>query len=79
MVSDLIKSFGVDLVLMFERKRSFKYWISPGVPGQINAIFGALWRKLNVKAIYVGEDTKIYIDVSNIREAIETLSQEEIE
>ncbi|SDJ16744.1 hypothetical protein [Alteribacillus bidgolensis] len=53
--------------------------ITSGVPGQVNSIFGALWCKLNVEAIYVGEDTKLYLDVLDINEAIQILSQEDPE
>lgn len=47
-----------------------------GVPLQINAIFGTLWCKMQVRAIYLGEDTTIYLDVSNIGYAIRLLSEE---
>ncbi|NLP52571.1 hypothetical protein [Bacillus sp. RO1] len=47
-----------------------------GVPGQINAIFGMLWCKMQVRAVYLGEDSNIYLDVSNIGYAIRLLSEE---
>ncbi|MGD6781805.1 hypothetical protein ACQCT3_19835 [Sutcliffiella horikoshii] len=47
-----------------------------GVPGQVNAIFGTLWCKMQVRAVYLGEDNNIYIDVSNIGHAIRLLSEE---
>ncbi|NMH72159.1 hypothetical protein HF078_03625 [Bacillus sp. RO2] len=47
-----------------------------GVPGQINAIFGTLWCKMQVRAVYLGEDSTIYLDVSNIGYAIRLLSEE---
>jgi len=47
-----------------------------GVPGQINAIFGTLWCKMQVRAVYLGEDNTIYLDVSNIGYAIQLLSEE---
>ena len=47
-----------------------------GVPGQINAIFGTLWCKMQVRAIYLGEDNTIYLDVSNIGYEIRLLSEE---
>lgn len=53
--------------------------ILPEAPGQINAIYGSLWCKLSVNAIYVGEDTKIYLDVSDINQTIEILSQPALE
>lgn len=47
-----------------------------GVPGQVNAIFGTLWCKMQVRAVYLGEDNNIYLDVSNIGYAIRLLSEE---
>ncbi|QFT87527.1 hypothetical protein FIU87_02585 [Bacillus sp. THAF10] len=47
-----------------------------GVPGQLNAIFGTLWCKMQVRAIYLGEDSTIYLDVSNIGLALKLLSKE---
>jgi hypothetical protein len=49
--------------------------ITPGVPGVINAIFGALWRSLAVYATYIGEDTHLFIDVSDIEKALEILTR----
>lgn len=53
--------------------------ILPEAPGQINTIYGSLWCKLSVNAIYVGEDTKIYLDVSDINQTIEILTQPDLE
>ncbi|WP_404447606.1 hypothetical protein LG307_02355 [Sutcliffiella horikoshii] len=47
-----------------------------GVSGQVNAIFGTLWCKMQVRAVYLGEDNTIYLDVSNIGYAIRLLSEE---
>lgn len=47
-----------------------------GVPGQVNAIFGTLWCKIQVRAVYFGEDNNIYLDVSNIGYALRLLSVE---
>ncbi len=47
-----------------------------GVPGQVNAIFGTLWCKIQVRAVYLGEDNNIYLDVSNIGYALRLLSEE---
>lgn len=49
--------------------------IMPGVPGVINAVFGALWRKVDVYAIYIGENTALFVDVSDIEKAVDILSQ----
>ncbi|WP_078382236.1 hypothetical protein [Sutcliffiella halmapala] len=45
------------------------------VPGQVNTIFGALWCNLQVNAMYIGEATNLYLDVSHIGNAIRILSQ----
>ncbi|WP_404469492.1 hypothetical protein [Sutcliffiella horikoshii] len=47
-----------------------------GVPGQVNAIFDTLWCKMQVRAVYLGEDNNIYLDVSNIGYALRLLSEE---
>ncbi|TYS67845.1 hypothetical protein FZC76_14915 [Sutcliffiella horikoshii] len=47
-----------------------------GVPGQINAVFSTLWCKMQVRAVYLGEDSTIYLDVSNIGYALRFLSEE---
>lgn len=49
--------------------------IPPGMPGIINSIFGALWCNVLVNAIYIGEETRIFIDTSDIFEALRILSQ----
>lgn len=49
--------------------------IPPGVPGVINSIFGALWCKVIVHAIYIGEETRLFIDPSDIYEALLILSR----
>ncbi|MDN4071926.1 hypothetical protein [Fictibacillus terranigra] len=49
--------------------------IASGAPGQLGMIQGALWCKVKIEAIYLGEKTKIYLDVSNNKEAIKVLSQ----
>lgn len=53
--------------------------IPPGIPGIINGIFGALRCKVIVNAIYIGEETRIFIDASDIREALLILSQTPLE
>lgn len=53
--------------------------IIPGIPGVINGIFGSLWCKVTVNALYYGEETRLFIDVSNICEALLILSETLIE
>ncbi|MGD6902526.1 hypothetical protein [Bacillus infantis] len=52
--------------------------IPAGVPGTINEIFGILWCRTEVKALYNGENDSLYISVSNIRKALEALSEKHI-
>ncbi|MCA0986566.1 hypothetical protein [Guptibacillus algicola] len=47
----------------------------PVTPGVLNTLFGALWCKVNVKAMYVGEESLIFIDVNDIKKALRTLNQ----
>jgi hypothetical protein len=49
--------------------------VPPGVPGAINGIFGALWCKVIVNAIYPGEETRLFIDASDNYEALLILSE----
>ncbi|SDN04677.1 hypothetical protein SAMN04487897_101900 [Paenibacillus sp. yr247] len=49
--------------------------ITPGVPGALKAIFGALWCKVKVIAMYAGESNRIFVYVSDLNKAIRTLSQ----
>ncbi|MCA1318313.1 hypothetical protein LC085_00190 [Bacillus tianshenii] len=49
-----------------------------GIPGQISAIYGALWSKLQVNAIYLGEDNNLYLDTSHIGQTIKILSRIDI-
>jgi hypothetical protein len=49
--------------------------VIPGVPGVINGIFGALWCKVTVNALYFGEETRLFIDVSDTKKALQILSQ----
>lgn len=49
--------------------------IAPGVPGILSGIFGALRRKVTVGAMYIGEDTRIFVDASDICKALFILSQ----
>ncbi|QQZ08661.1 hypothetical protein [Heyndrickxia vini] len=53
--------------------------IPAGIPGGYNRVIGSLWCKTKLKSFYVGENNIIYINVSNIRKAIEILSNENLE
>ncbi|MDN4593271.1 hypothetical protein, partial [Polycladomyces subterraneus] len=39
-------------------------------------IFGALWCRVKVKAIYIGEETRLFVDVSKLGRAVRILSQQ---
>ncbi|MCS1351198.1 hypothetical protein [Mechercharimyces sp. CAU 1602] len=47
----------------------------PGMPGILSPIFGGLWCEMRVSTIYLGEDNRLYLDVSDIPKAIRILSQ----
>lgn len=67
------------LDVMFRQKKVIQILdLPPGVPGQINAIFGVLWCKVNVFSIYLGEDNTLYLDVSNNEKAIRILSSNQV-
>jgi hypothetical protein len=71
-VGNILKTFDV----RFKKKGIIQIPTVSGIPGQINAIFSALWCKLNVKALYYGEDSLLYIDVLNLNKALKILSKE---
>ncbi|MGP4080745.1 hypothetical protein ACTWQL_12560 [Pseudalkalibacillus sp. R45] len=71
-VKSILRSLGVN----FETDEVIQVLsIIPGVAGQYNAIYGALWCKVTVKAIYLGEDNTLYVDVSDVDKAIRILSK----
>jgi hypothetical protein len=49
--------------------------IAPGIPGILSGIFAALWRRVQVNAMYLGEETRIFVDVSDVCKALFILSQ----
>jgi hypothetical protein len=51
------------------------YGFPPVTPGIINALYGALWCKVNVESITIGEDNVLYIDVDNVDEALRILNK----
>lgn len=64
-----------DLGVCFNQKKVIQILdLSAGVPGQINAIYGALWCKVDVFSIYIGEDNTLFLDVSNNDKTIRKLS-----
>lgn len=50
-----------------------------GRAGQIDAIYSALWCKVDVRAIYIGEKTNVYVDSTDLDQVITILSSENIE
>lgn len=71
-VRDVLNSLGI---ICQEKPVIQVLQIISGVPGIINGILGALWCKVTVNAFYIGEDTRCFIDVSNICKALQILSQ----
>lgn len=70
-VRNVLNSLGIK----FEEKFVIQILvIVPGVPGILNGIFGALWCKVKVNAFYPGEETRLFIDVSDVCKALLILS-----
>ncbi|MCM3620306.1 hypothetical protein M3936_22360 [Sutcliffiella horikoshii] len=46
-----------------------------GQSGQLNDLFGALWCELLVESMYLGENTNVFLDTSDLERAIEKLSE----
>ena len=46
-----------------------------GKSGQLNDLFGALWCELDVVSMYIGENTNVFLDTSDLERAIEILSE----
>jgi len=69
-VREVLRSLGV----MFHEKRVIQILtIVAGVPGDIRSIYGALFRKVKVNAIYDGDDNASIVSVSNIKLAVQIL------
>ncbi|TMU88300.1 hypothetical protein FGG79_09435 [Bacillus sp. BHET2] len=51
------------------------YGFPPETPGIVNILYSALWCKVKVRAIYIGEDTLLYIDVRDTEKALCILNQ----
>lgn len=73
-VKEILRTLEVE----FHHKMVLQIELIPGVSGQINTIFGALWCELKVYAIYAGEGNRLFLDVSDTKKAIEVLSQPQI-
>lgn len=50
-----------------------------GRAGQIDDIYSALWCKVDVRAIYIGEKTNVYVETTDLDQVINILSSETIE
>lgn len=46
-----------------------------GQSGQLNDLFGAIWCELQVESMYLGENTNVFLDTSDLERAIEILSE----
>ncbi len=62
------------LRIRYQEKQVIQQQIVPGTVGAISAVFGALWCKVTVNAFYIGEDTRNFIDVSDICKALRILT-----
>ncbi|WP_443142793.1 hypothetical protein [Pseudalkalibacillus sp. R45] len=70
-----LRHFGV----RFQIKRILQVLnIASGIPGQVNTIYGALYCRVDVDAIYIGENDNLYLEVSDLDKAIWILSQENV-
>lgn len=52
--------------------------LPPGVPGGYSNLFSSLWCRVKIESFYVGEGENIFLNVSNIKKAIEILSEEDV-
>lgn len=70
-VRDILASLGTN----FQEKKVIQVLeIASGVPGVINGIFAALLCEVIVYAIYYGEQTRLFIDTSDICKSLLILS-----
>ncbi|RLQ94619.1 hypothetical protein [Falsibacillus albus] len=73
-VEDVLNTLGVD----YQMKAVIQIAnIVPGVPGIVNAIFGALFCQVTVEAFYPGENTRLILDVKteDLSKALAILEQ----
>ncbi|MBT2698522.1 hypothetical protein J7E79_13995 [Bacillus sp. ISL-40] len=52
--------------------------IPAGIPGVFSRFYNSLWCKVEVKSVYLGENDIIFINVSNVKKAVEILSQQNL-
>ncbi|WP_436242052.1 hypothetical protein [Paenibacillus sp. LjRoot56] len=74
-VRSILKSFGVKFR---EEKVVQVKNITPNVPGVFNSIFGAVWCRVKVKAMYDGEQNASFLNVSDVKKTIRILSQKNV-
>jgi hypothetical protein len=75
-VKEILRDSGV----RFQQKTVIQLLELPSaVPGQVSMIFAALWCRVKVFAIYIGEDNTLFLDVSNNKRAVCILSQDNVE
>jgi hypothetical protein len=71
-VRNVLKSLNVE----FQEKPVIQVLlITPGIPGIINGLFGVLWCNVKVNAFYIGEETRLFIDVSDVCKALMSLAE----
>ena len=67
-----LRSLGVK----FKEKEIIQvFGFPPVTPGVLNTLYGALYCKVNVKSMYIGEDNVLYIDVAQLEKAVRILNQ----
>lgn len=71
-VREVLRLLGV----RFQEKKVIQLLgVIAGTPGILSAIYNALFRKVSIDAIYQGELNAIILSVSNVREALRILKQ----
>ncbi|MBP1962900.1 hypothetical protein [Paenibacillus aceris] len=74
-VRSVLRSFGVT----FQEEKVVQVRnIVPNVPGVSNSIYGALWCRVKVKAVYDGEQNASFLNVSDVKKTIRILSQKNV-
>jgi hypothetical protein len=53
--------------------------IPSGVPGGLSGLYNSLWCRVEVFASYMGEFGVVYLQVSNIRKALDILSRQNVQ
>lgn len=52
--------------------------VPAGIPGGYSNLYNSLWCRVEVKSFYIGEGGFIYLNVSNINKALESLLDENV-